>query len=123
MLARIAGGTTAPRRPLALILVPTRELAMQVQDNLEPLGRLLGLRTTTVIGQSSMAKQVTALRRGVHVLIATPGRLKDLMRQGACDLRDIEITVLDEADHMAPAAAVLRHARRGSQRTGRALSG
>jgi len=101
MLARIAGAEAAPKRPLALILVPTRELAMQVQADLEPLGRTLGVRMTTVIGQASMSKQVMALRRGVHIVVATPGRLKDLMRQNACDLRDIDITVLDEADHMA----------------------
>ena len=101
MLARLAGRKVAPKRPLALILVPTRELAQQVQTNLEPLGRGVGLRFKTVIGQTSMFKQIDALRRGVEVLVATPGRLKDLMRQGACDLSDIEIVVLDEADHMA----------------------
>ncbi|QXJ22980.1 DEAD/DEAH box helicase [Actinomadura graeca] len=101
LLARLAGRRAAPKRPLALILVPTRELAQQVQNNLEPLGRGVGLRFKTVIGQTSMFKQIDALRRGVEVLVATPGRLKDLMRQGACDLSDIEIAVLDEADHMA----------------------
>nr|WP_307800149.1 DEAD/DEAH box helicase [Actinomadura nitritigenes] len=101
LLARLAGRRAAPKRPLALILVPTRELAQQVQTNLEPLGRGLGLKFKTVIGQTSMFKQIDALRRGVEVLVATPGRLKDLMRQGACDLSDIEIAVLDEADHMA----------------------
>ncbi|MFI0369549.1 DEAD/DEAH box helicase [Actinomadura sp. 1N219] len=101
LLARLSGRKAAPKRPLALILVPTRELAQQVQTNLEPLGRGLGLRFKTVIGQTSMFKQIDALRRGVEVLVATPGRLKDLMRQGACDLSDIEIAVLDEADHMA----------------------
>jgi superfamily II DNA/RNA helicase len=101
LLARITREAAAPKRPLALVLVPTRELAMQVHDVLEPLGRGLGLRTAVVIGQASMAKQVTTLRRGVHVLVATPGRLKDLIRQGACDLRNIELTVLDEADQMA----------------------
>ncbi|REE97373.1 superfamily II DNA/RNA helicase [Thermomonospora umbrina] len=101
LLARIAGRKAQPKRPRALILVPTRELAQQVQTNLEPLGRSLGLRFKTVIGQTSMFKQIDALRRGVEVLVATPGRLKDLMRQGACDLSDIEIVVLDEADHMA----------------------
>jgi superfamily II DNA/RNA helicase len=98
---RAAPPAATPKRPAALILVPTRELAQQVNDVLEPLGRGLGLRTTVVIGQASMARQVTALRRGVHVLVATPGRLKDLIRQGACDLRDVELTVLDEADQMA----------------------
>ncbi|WP_344902963.1 DEAD/DEAH box helicase [Actinomadura meridiana] len=101
LLSRLANRKAAPKRPLALILVPTRELAQQVQTNLEPLGRGLGLRFKTVIGQTSMFKQIDALRRGVEVLVATPGRLKDLMRQGACDLSDIEIMVLDEADHMA----------------------
>src|SRR3954471_19468291 len=101
LMTLIASQKAAPKRPRALILVPTRELAMQVQTNLEPLGRSLGLRFKTVIGQTSMPRQIDALRRGVEVLVATPGRLKDLMRQGACDLRDIEITVLDEADHMA----------------------
>ncbi|MEU5881059.1 DEAD/DEAH box helicase [Spirillospora sp. NPDC047279] len=101
MLARLAGQKAAPKRPLGLILVPTRELAQQVQNNLEPLGRTLGLRFKTVIGQTSMFKQIDALRRGVEVLVATPGRLKDLMRQGACDLGDVRIVVLDEADHMA----------------------
>lgn len=101
LLVRLSGRKAAPKRPLALILVPTRELAQQVQTNLEPLGRGLGLRFKTVIGQTSMFKQIDALRRGVEILVATPGRLKDLMRQGACDLSDIEIAVLDEADHMA----------------------
>ena len=104
MMVRIAAAGrsgAAPKRPRALILVPTRELAMQVQADLEPLGRSLRLRMKTVIGQTSMAKQIEALRRGVEVLVATPGRLRDLMRQGECDLRDLEITVLDEADHMA----------------------
>ncbi|HEV7930912.1 MAG TPA: DEAD/DEAH box helicase [Actinomadura sp.] len=101
LLTLIGGQKASPKRPRALILVPTRELAMQVQANLEPLGRSLGLRFKTVIGQTSMPRQIDALRRGVEVLVATPGRLKDLIRQGACDLSDISITVLDEADHMA----------------------
>ncbi|GLW64689.1 hypothetical protein Arub01_29330 [Actinomadura rubrobrunea] len=101
LLARLAGQKAGPRRPLALVLVPTRELAQQVQADLAPLGRSVGLRLTTVIGQTSMARQIDALRRGVEVLVATPGRLKDLMRQGACDLGDARIVVLDEADHMA----------------------
>ncbi|SEG75636.1 Superfamily II DNA and RNA helicase [Thermomonospora echinospora] len=101
LLTRVAGQRAQSRRPRALILVPTRELAQQVQTNLEPLGRAVGLRFKTVIGQTSMFKQIDALRRGVEVLVATPGRLKDLMRQGACDLGDVEVVVLDEADHMA----------------------
>lgn len=101
LLTLISGRKPAPKRPLALILVPTRELAMQVQTNLEPLGRGLGIRMKTVVGGTSFPKQVDALRRGVEVLVATPGRLEDLIRQRACDLSDVAITVLDEADHMA----------------------
>ncbi|MBW8481819.1 DEAD/DEAH box helicase [Actinomadura parmotrematis] len=122
LLARLAGRRAAAKRPLGLILVPTRELAQQVQTNLEPLGRSLGLHFKTVIGQTSMFKQIDALRRGVEILVATPGRLKDLMRQGACDLSDVEIVILDEADHMADmgflpdVTDILDQARPGGQR-------
>jgi superfamily II DNA/RNA helicase len=101
MLTLLAHQQAKPKKPLGLILVPTRELAQQVQTVIEPLGRSLGLRMKTVIGQTSMPKQIDALRRGVELLVATPGRLKDLMRQGACDLSEVRIVVLDEADHMA----------------------
>jgi superfamily II DNA/RNA helicase len=100
LLARIADRSAAPKRPSALILVPTRELAMQVQDSLAPLGRSLGLHAKTVVGGMSMTKQIQALRRGVDLLVATPGRLTDLIERGACSLQDVRITVLDEADHM-----------------------
>ncbi len=100
LLTRIAGGQALPKRPLALILVPTRELAMQVQDALAPLGRSLGLHAKTVVGGMSMAKQIQSLRRGVDLLVATPGRLTDLIERGVCSLEDVRITVLDEADHM-----------------------
>jgi superfamily II DNA/RNA helicase len=100
LLTRIAGGNAAPTRPTALILVPTRELAMQVQDALAPLGRSLGLHAKTVVGGMSMHRQIQALRRGVDLLVATPGRLTDLIERGACSLADVQITVLDEADHM-----------------------
>ncbi|MEO3804802.1 DEAD/DEAH box helicase [Nonomuraea sp. B1E8] len=99
-MARIAGVRPAPGRPKAMILVPTRELALQVHDALEPLGRGLGLRMKVVVGGMSMGKQIEALRRGVDVVIATPGRLGDLIRQGECSLSDVEVSVLDEADHM-----------------------
>ncbi|MET9337983.1 DEAD/DEAH box helicase [Nonomuraea sp. NPDC003804] len=99
-MARIAGVKPAPKRPRAMILVPTRELALQVHDALEPLGRGLGLRMKVVVGGMSMGKQIEALRRGVDVIIATPGRLGDLMRQGECSLDAVEVSVLDEADHM-----------------------
>ncbi len=101
MLARVAQLPAQPRRPRGLVLVPTRELAMQVSDGLEPLGRSLGLHFKTVVGGTSMEKQVHALRRGVDVLVATPGRLADLIRQGECFLDEVEVVVLDEADQMA----------------------
>jgi superfamily II DNA/RNA helicase len=99
-MARIAGVRPAPGRPRAMILVPTRELALQVHDALEPLGRGLGLRMKVVVGGMSMGKQIEALRRGVDIVIATPGRLGDLIRQGECSLSEVEVSVLDEADHM-----------------------
>ncbi|NUT09022.1 MAG: DEAD/DEAH box helicase [Nonomuraea sp.] len=99
-MARIAGVRPAPGHPRAMILVPTRELALQVHDALEPLGRGLGLRMKVIVGGMSMGKQIEALRRGVDVVIATPGRLGDLIRQGECSLSQIEVSVLDEADHM-----------------------
>ncbi|HEV7147034.1 MAG TPA: DEAD/DEAH box helicase [Pedococcus sp.] len=102
LLTRLAeGGKSAPRRPRALIMVPTRELAMQVSDALEPLVHVLGLRHKLVAGGLSYTTQINALNRGVDLLIATPGRLKDLVDREAVQLGDIEITVLDEADHMA----------------------
>ncbi|MBO3748673.1 DEAD/DEAH box helicase [Streptosporangiaceae bacterium NEAU-GS5] len=100
MMVRISGDKARPKRPRAIILVPTRELALQVNDALEPLGRGLSLRMKTVVGGMSMGKQIEALRRGVEVVVATPGRLTDLMRQGECYLDDVQVTVLDEADHM-----------------------
>ncbi|MCF6473137.1 DEAD/DEAH box helicase [Nonomuraea sp. MG754425] len=99
-MARIAGVRPAPGHPRAMILVPTRELALQVHDALEPLGRGLGLRQKVIVGGMSMGKQIEALRRGVDIVIATPGRLGDLIRQGECSLADVEVSVLDEADHM-----------------------
>ncbi|MBD3145554.1 DEAD/DEAH box helicase [Microbispora bryophytorum] len=99
-LTRIAGEKARPGRPRALVLVPTRELALQVADALEPLGRGLSLRTRTVVGGMSMGRQIEDLRRGVDLVVATPGRLVDLIEQGECSLDDVQITVLDEADHM-----------------------
>jgi superfamily II DNA/RNA helicase len=90
-----------PIRPKALILVPTRELAMQVADALGPLGKPLNVSFAIAIGGSSYDRQILALRRGVDVLVATPGRLGDLIERGVCSLDAIQITVLDEADQMA----------------------
>jgi superfamily II DNA/RNA helicase len=101
-LARLADGRkAAPRRPRALVMVPTRELAMQVSDALEPLVHVLGLRHKLVAGGLSYTTQINALNRGLDLLIATPGRLKDLLERGAVELGDIEVCILDEADHMA----------------------
>ncbi|TDC10502.1 DEAD/DEAH box helicase [Streptomyces sp. 8K308] len=100
-LARLAEGRTRAKHPRAVILTPTRELAMQVSDALEPYGDVLGLRLKVVCGGTSMANQIYALERGVDILVATPGRLRDVIARGACSLDDVEIAVLDEADQMA----------------------
>jgi superfamily II DNA/RNA helicase len=102
LLARIAkSGRALPHQPKALILVPTRELAMQVADALMPLGRSVGVFLKTAVGGVPYDRQVDSLRRGVEVIVATPGRLGDLIERGVCRLDAIEITVLDEADQMA----------------------
>ena len=101
MLARLAGGRARSRKPRALVLVPTRELAMQVSDSLEPLVHVMGLRHKLVAGGLSYTGQTAALDRGVDVLIATPGRLVDLLDRGALTLEEVQVAVLDEADHMA----------------------
>ncbi|ONK13325.1 DEAD/DEAH box helicase [Streptomyces sp. MP131-18] len=101
VLARLTGARTAPKRPRAVILTPTRELAMQVSDALEPYGHVLGLRLKVVCGGTSMGNQIYALERGVDILVATPGRLRDVIGRGACSLEDVEVAVLDEADQMA----------------------
>ncbi len=103
VVARLSakGGRAAPRRPRALILAPTRELVSQIDAALSPLAKAAGLTTHTVFGGVGQGPQVSALKRGVDVLIACPGRLEDLIQQGHCNLGDVQITVLDEADHMA----------------------
>ncbi|SHM37554.1 DEAD/DEAH box helicase [Actinacidiphila paucisporea] len=101
LLARTAGRRAEPGQPLALVLVPTRELAQQVTDALTPYARDLRLRLTTVVGGMSIGRQVNALRGGAEVVVATPGRLKDLIDRGTCRLDQVAITVLDEADQMA----------------------
>ncbi|PRX12972.1 superfamily II DNA/RNA helicase [Actinoplanes italicus] len=102
VLARVAqGGRARPHHPKALILVPTRELAMQVADSLMPVGRSVGVFLKTAVGGVPYDRQMDALRRGVEVIVATPGRLADLIERGACRLDDVEVTVLDEADQMA----------------------
>ncbi|GHE70135.1 DEAD/DEAH box helicase [Streptomyces vinaceus] len=100
-LARLAGGHTEKKKPRAIILTPTRELAMQVADALQPYGDVLGLKMKVVCGGTSMGNQIYALERGVDVLVATPGRLRDIINRGACSLENVEVAVLDEADQMA----------------------
>ncbi|MFJ9123457.1 DEAD/DEAH box helicase [Streptomyces sp. NPDC102340] len=101
LLSRTAGQRAEPRQPLGLILVPTRELAQQVTDALTPYARAVRLRLTTVVGGMSIGRQAGALRGGAEVVVATPGRLKDLIDRGDCRLNQVGITVLDEADQMA----------------------
>ncbi|MFC9910571.1 DEAD/DEAH box helicase [Streptomyces sp. NPDC127197] len=100
-LATLAGGRTEKRKPRAVILTPTRELAMQVADALQPYGDVLGLKMKVVCGGTSMGNQIYALERGVDILVATPGRLRDIINRGACSLEDVQIAVLDEADQMS----------------------
>ncbi|WP_153813950.1 DEAD/DEAH box helicase [Streptomyces sp. SUK 48] len=100
VLARTADRRAEPRRPLALVLVPTRELAQQVTDALAPYARSLRLRLATVVGGMPIGRQAGALRGGAEVVVATPGRLRDLVDRGDCRLDDVGITVLDEADQM-----------------------
>ncbi|MDQ0909071.1 DEAD/DEAH box helicase [Streptomyces canus] len=121
-LARTAGRRAEPRQPLALVLVPTRELAQQVTDALTPYARSVGLRLATVVGGMSIGRQAGALRAGAEMVVATPGRLKDLIDRGDCRLDEVAITVLDEADQMADmgfmpqVTALLDQVRPGGQR-------
>ncbi|QZN85139.1 DEAD/DEAH box helicase [Cellulomonas sp. C5510] len=103
VVTRLAASRTrrAPARPRALVLAPTRELATQIHATVEPLAAASGLTSTTVFGGVAQSRQVTALNAGTDVLVACPGRLEDLIRQGLCSLEAVEVTVLDEADHMA----------------------
>ncbi|WNZ09923.1 DEAD/DEAH box helicase [Streptomyces sp. 11x1] len=122
VLARTAGRRAEPLQPLALILVPTRELAQQVTDALTPYARAVRLRLATVVGGMSIGRQANALRAGAEVVVATPGRLKDLIDRGACRLDDVAVTVLDEADQMTDmgfmpqVTALLDQVRPGGQR-------
>jgi len=102
LVARLSGGARAQRgKPRALILAPTRELVGQIDAALKPLAEVAGLSTRTVFGGVGQQPQVNALRRGVDIVVACPGRLEDLIGQGHCSLENVQITVLDEADHMA----------------------
>ena len=125
MVTRLANSVNqkqASRNPRGLVLAPTRELATQITNSLEPMATAMNLRVTTIFGGVSQNKQVRAIREGVEIIVATPGRLEDLMKQGLLKLDAIEITVLDEADHMAdlgflPAVTrILTATPRGGQR-------
>ncbi|MED7948992.1 MULTISPECIES: DEAD/DEAH box helicase [unclassified Streptomyces] len=101
VLANIAGQRAEPRRPLALVLVPTRELAQQVTEALTPYAHAVRLRMATAVGGMSIGRQAQTLNRGAEVVVATPGRLKDLIQRGDCQLDGVGVAVLDEADQMA----------------------
>ncbi len=103
LVARLDASSSrrSPKRPRALILAPTRELVNQIDAVLAPLAERHGLKSRTVFGGVGQHPQVQALRAGVDILVACPGRLEDLIQQGVCDLGAVEITILDEADHMA----------------------
>jgi len=122
LLARLVDGPRRPKSPRALIVLPTRELANQVRSALEPLAHALRLKVVTVYGGTPYDRQVKRLRQGVDLIIATPGRLADLVRRGACRLDAIEAVVLDEADHLCdlgfyPAVdALLKQTPSGGQR-------
>jgi superfamily II DNA/RNA helicase len=101
LVARLADGHTSAGRPRGLVLVPTRELASQVQEVLRPLAKAAGLSVATIFGGTPQRPQVTALHNRVDIIVACPGRLADLIGQGHCHLGDVEVSVVDEADHMA----------------------
>ncbi|WP_157416298.1 DEAD/DEAH box helicase [Agromyces allii] len=110
------------RRPRALILAPTRELALQIDRTVQPIAQSVGLFTTQIYGGVPQGRQVGALQRGVDIVIGTPGRIEDLIEQGRLDLSEIAVTVLDEADHMCdlgflePVQRILRRTAKGSQK-------
>ncbi|MFE6038963.1 DEAD/DEAH box helicase [Streptomyces sp. NPDC056452] len=100
LLARTAGMRAESKRPLALVLVPTRELAQQVSEALAPYAQALNVRLATVVGGLAINRQAALLRTGAEVVVATPGRLADLVSRRSCELQQVRITVLDEADQM-----------------------
>lgn len=101
LVSRLDPHDRRPGRPTGLVLAPTRELATQIAATIEPLATARGLRVVTVFGGVSQSKQVTALKSGIDIVVACPGRLEDLMKQGLVDLGAVHITVIDEADHLA----------------------
>jgi superfamily II DNA/RNA helicase len=101
LVTRLTGGKRRPSRPAGLVLAPTRELAAQISAVLEPLAAASGLKVTTIFGGVPQSRQVAALKAGADIVVACPGRLEDLMKQRLISLDAVEVTVLDEADHMA----------------------
>jgi superfamily II DNA/RNA helicase len=101
LVVRLADAKRRPAHPTGLVLAPTRELATQISAALEPLAASYGLKVTTIFGGVSQSRQESALRAGADIVVACPGRLEDLMRQRLISLDSVDITVLDEADHMA----------------------
>lgn len=126
VVSRLAGKSSGRREfgraPVSLIVAPTRELALQIDRTVQPLARAAGLFTTQIVGGVPQGRQVGALRRGVDIVIGTPGRLEDLIEQGVLDLSQVRITVVDEADHMAelgfiePLQRLLRLTQGGGQK-------
>ena len=110
------------RKPRALILAPTRELALQIDRTIQPIARSVGLFTTQIYGGVPQYRQVSALQRGVDIIIGTAGRIEDLIEQGRLDLSEVVVTVLDEADYMCdlgflePVQRILRQTRKGGQK-------
>jgi superfamily II DNA/RNA helicase len=110
------------RKPRALILAPTRELALQIDRTVQPIAQSVGLFTTQIYGGVPQGRQVGALQRGVDIVIGTPGRIEDLIEQRRLDLSEVVITVIDEADHMCdlgflePVQRILRHTAQGGQK-------
>jgi superfamily II DNA/RNA helicase len=101
LLTNISGQQAKPHKPLALVLTPTRELAQQIDEVLRPLARAIGHESVVIAGGMPYAKQITAMRKATAILVATPGRLIDLLNKGEVQLDQLQITVLDEADQMA----------------------
>ncbi len=101
LLTRLQGKQAAPHKPLGLILTPTRELAQQINDVITPLAKVVRLDSVVIAGGMPYAKQITAMRKSCPILVATPGRLIDLLNRGEVQLDDLQITILDEADQMA----------------------
>jgi len=101
LVSRLADGTRRPSRPAGLVLAPTRELATQITTTISPLAAVYGLRVVTIFGGVPAGRQISALKAGADIVVACPGRLEDLMRQRQISLDAVQITVIDEADHMA----------------------